>query len=118
MALEQGCIIWIEVLDPNGQNPKTRPLVVITATSEIASKAVVAAVAVSTKISRPAVADEVPLPWSPSQDPITGLYAECVAKCRWVVPVDKSKITKYRGPIDSKLIARIKIQVNRFVPLT
>lgn len=116
MALQQGSVIWAEVTDRRGLDPKVRPLVVITKNSEIATNELIAAVAVSTRFSKPPEDYEVPLPWSPGRHPLTGLYVECVAVCNWIESVSQAKIQAFKGPISVRMMMQIIEKVNNYVP--
>ena len=107
MSLQQGSIIWAEVPDSRGVNPKIRPLVVITATKDINAVSPVAAVAISTRISSPQPPTEITLPWHPNKHPTTGLYEPCVAVCSWIVSVHQSNIKTILGPISRQLAESI-----------
>ena len=56
-----GSIIQAKVLDPQGRNEKSRPLVVVTPNEQIQSGQSILAVAISTTIPNPLPVDYVPL---------------------------------------------------------
>ena len=64
--LVQGQIVQAEVCDPEGGNRKRRPLVIVTATSEISDQEPLVAVAVTSRFREPLQDDEVLLPWHPA----------------------------------------------------
>ena len=82
--LQQGRIIWVELLDPQGRNPKRRPAVILTPTSEIRpdGDVVVAALSSQTDQSPPEVSVEVP--WHRDGHPKTKLNRRNVVVCTWL----------------------------------
>jgi mRNA-degrading endonuclease toxin of MazEF toxin-antitoxin module len=89
--LQQGRIVWAELLDPQGRNPKRRPAVVVTPTAEIRSDGdvVVAALSSQTDQSPPAVS--VPVPWHRDGHPRTKLNRNVVV-CTWLVTLPVASI--------------------------
>ncbi|MBP3959091.1 type II toxin-antitoxin system PemK/MazF family toxin [Gemmata sp. G18] len=85
--LQQGRIVWVELLDPQGRNPKRRPTVVLTPTAEIhpEGEVVVAALSSQTDQSPPNVSVEVP--WHRDGHPRTKLNRRNVVVCSWLVVV-------------------------------
>ena len=71
--LKQGSIIRAWVADPQGSNPKVRPLIIVTPTHEIASAQAIVAVVVTGVFSDPLAAEEVPLPYHPAREASGGL---------------------------------------------
>ncbi len=84
-ALQQGRIIWVTVRDPNGENPKERPAVIVTATEEIRPEQPFVAVAITGTLPRPLPPEYVELPWHRSGHPRTGLRKRCAAVCTWLI---------------------------------
>ena len=105
--LSQGQIVDAEVVDPNGQNKKRRPLVVLTSTAEIAGSDEIVAVAISTKLPDPLPEDCIPLPWSPDGKAKSGLTEQCVAKCRWIVKLSHNDIVSRRGWLPGTVMCQI-----------
>ena len=94
--LQQGRIVWAELLDPQGRNPKRRPAVVLTPTAEIRpdGELVVAALSSQTDQSPPDVSVEVP--WHRDGHPRTKLNRRNVVVCTWLVALPVAAI----GPDD------------------
>ena len=97
--LQQGRIIWAVIRDLNGQNPKERPAVIITATAEIEPDRPIAAVAITGTLTDPLSPEFVELPWHRSKHPKTGLKKQCAANCRWVIEIDPADIKEYAGVV-------------------
>ena len=93
-------IVFAEVLDPNGQNPKTRRVVVLTPDIELAAAGFPIVVAgVTGTFPNPLTADYVILPYKnpPGRHPKTGLTKEAAVLCTWVVPITPSDIKGRSG---------------------
>ena len=92
VSLQQGRIVWVELLDPQGRNPKRRPAVILTPTAEIRAdgEVVVAALSSQTDQSPPEVS--VPLPWHRDGHPRTKLDRRNVVVCTWLVTVAVASI--------------------------
>lgn len=91
-SIQQGRIVWAEVLDPQGRNPKRRPAVVLTPTAEIRAEGdvVVAALSTQTELSPPGVSVE--LPWHRDGHPRTKLNRRNVVVCTWLVTLPVASI--------------------------
>ena len=103
----QGSIIRANVLDPAGQNPKVRPLVVVTANSEIGKAPTLFAVAITGEFGDPLGADEVVLPWHPRGTSRTRLTKPCVAKCSWICELAATDVVEVRGHVPAAELAAI-----------
>jgi len=110
--LAQGQIVQAEVCDPQGGNRKLRPLVIVTATSEITAQEPLVAVAVTSRFREPLEDDEVLLPWYPAGNVRTKLRKPCVAKCSWLCQLAVTDVVGQRGIVPreqmQEIIARVK----------
>ena len=70
---EQGRVILVDVFDPQNRNPKTRPAVIISETSEIEAEGLIECVAVTTMIPDKVPDDCVMLPFDPAGKSRSGL---------------------------------------------
>lgn len=103
--LQQGRIIWVTVCDPNGENPKERPAVIITATSEIELDKPIVAVAITGTLKDPLPPEYVELPWHRNKHPRTGLKKRCAAQCHWLIVIKQNDIKEYGGIVpESKMV--------------
>jgi mRNA-degrading endonuclease toxin of MazEF toxin-antitoxin module len=100
-------LLVADVLDHNGQNPTTRPIIVVTPDVEIAEGGDLFGVAVSGTFPDPLPADAVKLPWHRHGHPRTGLDKPAVAVCGWIVPIDPARIVRPKGFVPSKQIREI-----------
>jgi mRNA-degrading endonuclease toxin of MazEF toxin-antitoxin module len=105
--LQQGCIVRASVLDPAGANRKIRPLVIVTANSEIRTAPRLIAVAITGSFSDPPADDEVPLPWHSRGGSRTNLTKPCVAKCSWVRELLPTDVIEVRGHVPTALMESI-----------
>jgi mRNA-degrading endonuclease toxin of MazEF toxin-antitoxin module len=105
-VLQQGRIVWVRISDPNGQNSKERPAVIVTATDEIRPGEPFVAVAITGTLEHPLPPEYVELPWHPRRHPRTGLKKRCAAACHWLVVVRQEDILEYAGVVpDAKMLA-------------
>jgi hypothetical protein len=105
--LNQGRIIRAEVFDPQGGNPKVRPLLIVSPTPELAGSDAVACVAITGDFSDPLQWDEVRLPWQRNGRGRTQLRKDCVAKCTWQVVVKISGIVDYKGVVPTAQLEQV-----------
>lgn len=112
-TLCRGRIIWATVPDPRGQNPKRRPLVVVTPDAELAAGGPVRAVATSTLHDAAAADVCVPLPWERTGHPRTKLRTACVAVCTWVVALPAAAVEELGGIVPGRQMYEIEDILNR-----
>lgn len=105
--LQQGRIVWVEVLDPQGRNPKVRPAVVLTTTAEIREDGEVAVAAVTTQLDAAPSEVCVELPWHRDGHPRTRLNRRNVVVCTWLATVSVAQICGYAGVVPFAQLARI-----------
>src|SRR6478609_3353578 len=100
VALRQGRIVWVEIPDPRGQNPKIRPAVILTPTGEIRADGVVQVAAITTSVGAPAGV-AVSLPWHRNGHPRTKLRRPSEVVCSWIaeVPAVTLQVTEGLVPI-------------------
>lgn len=80
-TLCRGRIVRVEVLDPQGQNPKCRPAVILTPTAEIRPDGSVALVAITSSVNAAPAEVQVALPWHRQGRVGTKLNKPSVAVC-------------------------------------
>jgi hypothetical protein len=112
-------IVFAEVLDPNGQNLKTRRVVVLTPDIELAAGFPIVIAGVTGTLPNPLTADYVKLPYKkpPGRHPKTGLTKEAAVLCTWVAPITLDDIKgrsgfvppAYMALVHSKTAARAKV---------
>jgi len=107
VPLQQGSIVWAEVPDQAGVNPKCRPLVIVTPTHEIDTSTEIVGVAATGIFSTPLDKNRIELPWKHGGHPKTGLYKPCVVVCNWLVVIDKSKIQGVGGTVPTGILEQI-----------
>jgi hypothetical protein len=112
-------IIFAEVLDPNGQNPKTRRVVVLTPDIELAAGFPIVVAGVTGTLPNPLTADYVKLPYKnlPGRHPKTGLTKEAAVLCTWVLSIALDDVRgrsgfvppAYMAIVNSKTATRAKL---------
>lgn len=108
-SVHQGRIVWVELLDPQGRNPKVRPAVVLTPTAEIRPGGEVVVAAVSRQVDQSPPEVSVPLPWQRGGHPRTRLNSPNVVVCTWLVAIPVSAIGEdgIGGVVPFREMARI-----------
>lgn len=92
-------IVFAEILDPNGQNLKTRRVVVLTPDLELAAGFPIVVAGVTGTLPNPLTADYVKLPYKnpPGRHPKTGLTKESAVLCSWVVSITPNEVKGRSG---------------------
>ncbi len=106
-SFARGQIVLAEVLDPQGRNPKTRPLVIVTETEEIREDQPFFGIAITGTFSLPLPDDCVKLPWDRQGHPRTGLKKPSVAVCGWPEELRHDSIRRVMGVVPAKELLEI-----------
>jgi PemK-like, MazF-like toxin of type II toxin-antitoxin system len=107
-TLIQGRIVWATVPDPQGRNPKDRPLVIMTENPKDASENDdLIVVAVTTQAHEAPPEHCVALPWSRSPGCATKLTGPSVAVCSWLCQIKRSEVRKIGGLVNDKVLQEI-----------
>ena len=98
-AIRFAFIIFAEILDPNGQNLKTRRVVVLTPDSALAAGFPIVVAGVTSTLPNPLTADFVKLPYKnpPGRHPKTGLTKEAAVLCTWIVTITANSVRGRSG---------------------
>jgi hypothetical protein len=106
---QQGRIIWVELLDPQGRNPKRRPAVILTVTSEIRPDGEVVVDALSSQTDQSAPEVSVEVPWKRGGHPRTKLNRRNVVVCNWLAafPVGSISDDDIGGLVPFGTMARV-----------
>lgn len=107
MALQQGSVVWLTVVDPAGRNPKLRPAVVLTRTSEIVEGGQVVVACATTRIDHPLPENHIKLPWNANGSAKTGLRKPCVVVCDWLYVADLAGIEQIGGVVPATVLHEI-----------
>ena len=113
---EQGQVVAVDIPDPDGK-PSTHkhPAVILSPTDRIATAPFVFVVGISTKFTDPPPAHWIKLPWQRDGRARTGLDKPCVAKCDWLVKVQKSQLVRPMGAVPTSVLKAIIEQVSRLL---
>jgi mRNA-degrading endonuclease toxin of MazEF toxin-antitoxin module len=108
----RGRIVWVELLDPQGHNPKCRPAVIVTPDADIRDDGEVWVVAISSQLGEAPAEVQVELPWDRRGHPRTGLRERCAAVCTWMEKVSAAAIQGCAGIVPGRqlldILTRIK----------
>jgi len=100
--LVQGQIVLVEVLDPQGRNPKIRPLIIINNPKEI-----VIGVAVTSKVPTPLEPSHVELPYDTQGKVKTKLTKKSIAECKWLVEFQAESVVEVKGFVPNRILLEI-----------
>jgi mRNA-degrading endonuclease toxin of MazEF toxin-antitoxin module len=109
----QGRIVWVTVADTQGENQKTRPAVILTATADINPDGEILVAAITTDIGRTRSSETVELPSDPAGHPTTRLKKPCEVVCSWVASVPAAQVRDTGGSVPSEILAEILAKVQR-----
>jgi len=109
--LSQGQVVEVEIPDPRGKNTKRRPVVLLTATNELATVDTYVVGAISATLKDPVPPDWVLLPWSADGRARTGLKKPSAAKCDWLTTVNRAQILSVLGTLPGSIMQEIMQRV-------
>jgi mRNA-degrading endonuclease toxin of MazEF toxin-antitoxin module len=112
--LEPGLIVWAEIVDPQGRNPKARPVVLLTGKEDTRADDPLTAVAITATLPKPLPDFYVLLPWHRSGHPMTGLKKRCAAACNWIAEVQQSVDLEVIGRLPDQHFADVLAAIKRF----
>jgi mRNA-degrading endonuclease toxin of MazEF toxin-antitoxin module len=107
----RGRIVWLELLDPQGRNPKCRPAVIVSPDADIGADGEVWVVGVSTQRNEAPAEVQAELPWDPRKHPRTGLRERCAAICTWMKKVKVLSIQEYAGVVPGRQLLEILTRI-------
>jgi mRNA-degrading endonuclease toxin of MazEF toxin-antitoxin module len=107
MAERGDVVIVLDLLDPQGRNPKDRPCVLVSTSERIADGGPFEVVAITTLLPNPLPFDHVELPWHLQRHPRTGLNKPNAAVCSWLVEVEASRVDRAIGHVPGKKMRQI-----------
>jgi mRNA-degrading endonuclease toxin of MazEF toxin-antitoxin module len=114
-ALQQGRIVWFTSLDPNGQNEKRRPGVILTPTADIQPDKPVLIAAVSS--SNVAAEEEiVRLSWNREGTTSTRLRRASHVVCTWLVEAPVAALEGTPGVVNPRELVAILAKVEAAKP--
>ena len=92
-------ILFANVTDPNGKNPKTRRVVVLTPDFALKARYPIVVAGVTGTLPDPLTADYVLLPFknSPGRHPKTGMTKKAGVLCTWVIIITQSDVQGRSG---------------------
>ena len=106
-SLRQGRIVWVELFDPQGRNPKVRPAVIVTSSSRIQLGGEVVVVAITSQVDSVPAEARVELPWHRDRHPRTKLDRRNAAVCSWLATIRVDEIRSTGGQVPLPELVRI-----------
>jgi mRNA-degrading endonuclease toxin of MazEF toxin-antitoxin module len=109
MAERGDIVIVIDLLDPQGRNPKNRPCVLVSTPDRIVAGGPFEVVAITTLVPDPLPFDHVALPWQPQGQTRskTGLDKPNAAVCSWLVEIEAARAVRKIGSIPARRMLQI-----------
>ncbi len=109
-------ILFVDhVLDPQGQNPKTRRVVILTPDDALAAGYPIVAGAITTALPHPLTGDYVVLPYKNppgTRHPRTGLTRKAAVLCTWLLIVERRNVVGRSGFVPSSSMASIDLKTS------
>lgn len=92
-------IVFAEISDPNGLNPKVRRVVILTPDAALAIGYPIVVAGVAGTLPDPLTSDYVVLPWKnpPGRHPKTGMTKRAAVLCTWLLRISSSDICGHSG---------------------
>ncbi len=107
VPLRMGRIVWAVVPDKRGQNPKRRPIVLLTPPDRVPAGQPLIGIAITTRLEEPLPDDYVLLPWNRQKQGSSRLPERCAAVCDWPVTFPEQAIQEVGGLIYGELLGDI-----------
>ena len=114
--LQQGRIVWVEIHDPAGRNPKLRPAVVLSQMDSLPAGEPFVAVAVTSTLPDPLTPFMVELPWHRKGHPRTRLNRRCAAVCNWLLEITVGQVRDTAGIVPDPQLNDILQRVRDLMP--
>lgn len=112
IGLRRGDIVLVEIVDPQLQNPKLRPVVVLTKSAKSEFVTELGVVGITGTIPKVIPDDFVKLPYHANRHPRTGLTKKSAAVCGWLVTINETGVQKRIGRVPEKQLREIVAIVN------
>jgi hypothetical protein len=104
--LRRGRIVWAVVRDRRGF-AKERPVIVLTATADIAEDEPLEVMAITTTFPSPTPLDHIELPWHPLGRTSTRLRKRSAAVLTWLAEIHPNDILELHGDVPTPLMIRV-----------
>ena len=101
-----GSVIWATVTNPRGNNPKSRPCLVVLP-EPLTAEQPYWCLAVSTDPEENTGDPGIEMPWDPKTGSTTGLYAWSRVVLDWRVPVDRDKVERKTGVVTPTFLQNV-----------
>jgi len=101
-AVRFGDIVLVEMLDPQGRNPKVRRAVVLTTNRQPEQSEPIVVAGITGTLQPPLGPEFVELPWQNPRHPKTRLRKRCAVMCSWIAVVDPAAIIRVSGRVPGR----------------
>lgn len=102
-----GRIVWVEMPDPQGKNPKCRPAVIVSAPEALAGATEAWAVGITTQVDSAPPEVSVELPWHRNGHVRTGLRQRSAAVCTWLRKISLDRVQEHAGFVPDRQLFQI-----------
>lgn len=106
-AVRYGDIVFAEMLDPQGRNPKVRRVVVLTTDRQLDRGVPVVVAAITSTLPSSPGPEFVVLPWHNNRHPKTGLRKRSAVVCSWIAVIDRTSIQDVSGIVPPDHLALV-----------
>ena len=106
-TIQRGTIVWAEISDPNGQNAKLRPAIVLSTQPHIDARHDLVVAAITTDFVHPLPSGWFAIPTMPGGHEITGLDQACVVKATWLKQVPQTQVRAIKGRAPSRVVREV-----------
>jgi hypothetical protein len=102
-------IVFAEIPDTNGLNPKVRRAVVLTPDDALAAGFPIVLAGITATLPDPLTADFVVLPWKnpPGRHPKTGMTKRGAVLCTWLIPINANDVLGRSGFVPPAYMALV-----------
>lgn len=103
-------ILFAEVLDPNGRNPKMRRVAVLTPDDALTAGFPIVVAGITGTLPTPLTEDFVALPYRnpPGHHPVTGLNKKAAVLCTWLVALAQNEVRGWSGIVPPRYMKLIE----------
>jgi len=106
-SIHRGSVIWADLCDPDGNNLKDRPALVLLPQADIDLGRDLEVAVISTAWEYPLKPGWFEIESRPGGQCCTGLSEACVVKATWLEAVPQNKVNRVTGRAPRKLVSEV-----------
>ena len=110
-----GSVVWAELADANGFR-KVRPVVVVTATADIAVGRTMRVLAITTRLPSPMPDDHILLPRDRDGKARSGLRRKCAAVTTWQAEINADDVQQVVGHLPPAVMSELLTKAAAAIP--